>query len=75
MYIGNNEYGRAEVIKYQIQKGRSSITLRLRRGKKREIRRIFYRLKIKLISLKRIAISNLKLGALDVGAYRLLKKK
>tara|TARA_A100001011_G_C14092389_1_gene749194 strand:- start:17 stop:715 length:699 start_codon:yes stop_codon:yes gene_type:complete len=74
IYIGNNEYGRAEVIKYQIQKGRSFITLRLRRGKKREIRRIFYRLKIKLISLKRIAISNLKLGALDVGAFRLLKK-
>ena len=74
IYIGNNEYGRAEIVKYQIQKGRSFITLRLKRGKKREIRRIFYRLKIKLISLKRIAISNLKLGALDVGAFRPLKK-
>ena len=74
IYIGSNEYGKAEVKRYKIQKGRSFISLRLRRGKKREIRRIFYRLKIKLISLKRVAISNLKLGGLEVGAYRLLKK-
>ena len=74
IYIGSNEYGKAEVKTYKIQKGRSFISLRLRRGKKREIRRIFYRLKIKLISLKRVAISKLKLGGLEVGAYRLLKK-
>ena len=43
--------------------------------KKREIRRIFYRLKIKLMSLKRIGYSNLKLGNLRVGEYRELNKK
>ena len=74
IYIGANEYGRAEVVKYQIQKGRSFLLLRLKRGKKREIRRIFYRLNLKLISLKRVAISNLKLGGLEVGAFRTLMK-
>ena len=74
IYIGANEYGRAEVVKYQIQKGRSFLLLRLKRGKKREIRRIFYRLNLKLISLKRVAISNLKLGGLEVGAFRALMK-
>ena len=75
IYIGYKEYGRAEIIKQKTLKGRSNVQLRLRQGKKREIRRIFFRLKIKLLSLKRIGYSNLKLGNLRVGEYRELNQK
>ena len=70
IYIGYKEYGKAEIMKQETLKGRSNVQLRLRQGKKREIRRIFYRLKVKLLSLKRIGYSNLKLGNLRVGEYR-----
>ena len=75
IYIGYRDYGKAEIIKQETLKGRSNVQLRLRQGKKREIRRIFFRLKIKLLSLKRIGYSNLKLGNLRVGEYRELNKK
>ena len=75
IYIGYKEYGRAEIIKQETLKGRSNVQLRLRQGKKREIRRIFFRLKIKLLSLRRIGYSNLKLGNLKLGEYRKLNPK
>ena len=75
IYIGDKEYGRAEMIGQETEKGRSKVKLRLRQGKKREIRRIFFRLKIKLLSLKRIGYSNLKLGNLSEGEYRQLTSK
>ena len=75
IYIGYKEYGKAEIIKQETLKGRSNVQLRLRQGKKREIRRIFFRLKIKLLRLKRIAYANLKLGNLRVGEYRELNLK
>ena len=46
--------------------------LRLRQGKKREIRRIFFKLKFKLHALKRIGFSEIKLGNLKEGHYRQL---
>ncbi|MFL3015020.1 MAG: pseudouridine synthase [Candidatus Neomarinimicrobiota bacterium] len=75
IYIGDKEYGRAEMLDQETEKGRSKVKLRLRQGKKREIRRIFFRLKIKLLSLKRIGYSNLKLGNLSEGEYRQLTSK
>ena len=75
IYIGDKEYGRAEMVGQETEKGRSKVKLRLRQGKKREIRRIFFRLKIKLLSLKRIGYSNLKLGNLNEGEYRQLSAK
>ncbi len=75
IYIGDKEYGKAEIIKQEIHKGRSQIILRLRQGKKREIRRIFYRIKKKLLSLKRVGYSNLTLGDLKEGEYRRLTTK
>ena len=75
IYIGYKEYGKAEIIKQVTLKGRSKVQLRLRQGKKREIRRIFFRLKIKLLSLKRIGYSNLKLGNLKLGEYRKLNQE
>ena len=75
IYIGYKEYGKAEIIKQETSKSRSNVQLRLRQGKKREIRRIFFRLKIKLLSLKRIGYSNLRLGNLRIGEYRELNRK
>lgn len=70
LYIGYKEYGKAEILEQKIHKGRSKIILRMRQGKKREIRRIFHRLNKKLISLKRIGFASLKLGNLREGEYR-----
>jgi len=75
IYIGYNEYGKAEIVSQDTRKGRSKIVLRLKQGKKREIRRIFFRLRKKLISLKRIGYSNLSLGSLREGEYRYLQNK
>lgn len=70
LYIGYKEYGKAEILEQKVYKGRSKIILRMRQGKKREIRRIFHRLNKKLISLKRIGFASLKLGNLREGEYR-----
>ena len=75
IYIGFKEYGQAEVLEQSTQKTRSKVILRLRQGKKREIRRIFYKLNVKLISLKRISFSQIKLGALEEGSHRALTKR
>ena len=40
IYIGFKEFGQAEVLDQVTEKTRSKVTLRLRQGKKREIRRI-----------------------------------
>ena len=70
VYIGNKEYGKAEVLDQITKKGRSKLTLRLRHGKKREIRRLMYRVKVKLFNLRRINYAGLKLGSLKEGEYR-----
>ena len=75
VYIGFKEYGQAEVLEQSTQKTRSKVILRLRQGKKREIRRIFYKLNMKLIGLKRISFSQIKLGALEEGSHRALTKR
>ena len=74
IYIGFKEYGKAEIIDQVTEKKRSKVILRLKQGKKREIRRIFFKLKIKLFSLKRIAFSKIKLGSLKEGDFRELRK-
>jgi len=74
LYIGDKEYGKAEVLEQNTNKGRSSLILRLRQGKKREIRRLMYRIKIKLFSLKRIRYAGLELGNLKEREYRQLSK-
>ena len=74
IYIGFKEFGQAEVLDQVTEKTRSTVTLRLRQGKKREIRRIFFKLKVKLFSLKRISFSKIKLGTLKEGEYRELRK-
>ena len=72
VYIGDKEYGRAEVLDQETNKGRSKLILRLRHGKKREIRRLMYRVKVKLFNLRRTNYAGLKLGSLKEGEYRKL---
>ena len=47
VYIGQKEWGRAEVVDQKKIKGRVTLHLRLFQGKKREIRRIIFRMKRK----------------------------
>ena len=75
IYIGDKEYGKAEIISQETKKSRSTIILRLRQGKKREIRRIMYRFKLKLLTLKRIRFAGLSLGDLPENQYRTLTDK
>jgi len=75
IYIGDKEYGKAEIVSQDTKKGRSVVILRLHQGKKREIRRIMHRLKLKLLSLKRIRFAGLELGDLREHHYRTLNEK
>ena len=75
IYIGDKEYGKGEVLSQDTHKSRSIVMIRLRQGKKREIRRIMHRLKLKLISLKRIRFAGLELGHLPKSHYRQLTQK
>lgn len=50
------------------------LEITLTEGKNRQIKRMFQSFGIKLLSLKRIAIGNLKLGSLKPGQYRLLSE-
>ncbi len=74
IYIGQKEFGQAEILSQITEKTRSKVLLRLRHGKKREIRRIFCKLKFKLHNLKRIGFSKIKLGDLKEGHCRQLTK-
>ena len=51
------------------------MTLKLYEGKKREIRRIFRFLKIKLFSLQRVQYGEIILGNLPTGHWRILSEK
>ena len=53
-------------------RGRVILHLRLFQGKKREIRRIFYRLKRELFSLQRIKFGPIELNNLPLGQWRIL---
>ncbi len=70
IYIGENEFGKAEVVEQKTVKTRTTAVLRLRRGKKREIRRLFYHLKRKLFTLRRTDFGPLKLAGLPIGHWR-----
>ena len=72
IYIGDGEFGRSEFVHQKSVKKRSIVTLKLHEGKKREIRRIFRFLKIKLFSLQRIQYGEIILGNLPLGHWRFL---
>ena len=75
LYIGDGEFGRSEFVRQKSVKKRSIVTLKLYEGKKREIRRIFRFLKIKLFSLQRVQYGEIILGNLPTGHWRILSEK
>ena len=73
IYIGQKEWGKAEVLSQKKDRGRVVLHLKLFQGKKREIRRIIYRLKRELFSLQRIKFGPIELKDLPLGEWRALK--
>ena len=74
IYIGQKEWGRADILEQKKYKGRTTVIMRLYQGKKREIRRIVYRTKKNLFSLKRIQFGPIHLDNTPEGAFRELSK-
>ena len=74
IYIGQKEWGRADILEQKKHKGRTTVIMRLYQGKKREIRRIAYRMKKNLFSLKRIQFGPIHLDNTPEGAFRELSK-
>jgi len=75
IFIGDGEFGSGEIVKQVTRKTRSTITIRLQQGKKREIRRIFYSLGKKVYSLHRFQYGTMVLGNLQPGQWRGLTQK
>ena len=72
--IGEGEIGKAMFVNQKAIKGRAQVRLILKQGKKREIRRIFRTLKIKLYDLKRVSFAGVQLNGLKEYEYRILNK-
>jgi pseudouridine synthase len=70
IYIGQKEWGRAEILSQKKDRGRIIVHLRLFQGKKREIRRMMYRMKRKLFSLQRTKFGPIELGDIALGEWR-----
>lgn len=76
MDIGEGEYAQGIKIVKEFNKGRRFIiTIILKEGKKRQIRRMFGRLGYDLLSLRRTRMGNLKLGTLPTGRWKFVKKE
>ncbi|MEE8340563.1 MAG: pseudouridine synthase [Candidatus Neomarinimicrobiota bacterium] len=75
IFIGDGEFGRAEIVKQATRKTRSAVIIRLRQGKKREVRRIFHFIGKKVYSLHRYQYGKLKIGNLQIGQWRGLSQK
>ena len=70
IYIGQKQWGKAEILEQKKNKGRTTVLLRLYQGKKREIRRIVYRMKKTLFSLKRTQFGRIHLDNTPIGDFR-----
>lgn len=76
MIIGDGEYVHGIKIIKEWNKGRRTIvTVLLKEGKNRQIRKMFGKLGYHVQSLKRTRINNLKLGTLPVGKWKFVKKE
>ena len=73
--IGEGEIGKAIVVNQKMIKGRFQVRLILKQGKKREIRRIFRTLKIKLYELNRVSFAGVGLEGLKESEHRILNEK
>ena len=72
VFIGDKDWGRADILEQKTVKKRSIVRLQLRQGKKREIRRIFEFQDIRVFSLHRLSYGKIKLGDLPEGNWRRL---
>ena len=65
-----------EIIKQGVDEiiGENDLIEKLKQGKKREIKRIFRSLKIKLFSLHRVSYGEVKIGNLKEGEFRYLNE-
>ena len=70
IYIGQKQWGKAEILEQKKNKGRTTVLMRLYQGKKREIRRIVYRMKKNLFSLKRTQFGPIRLENTPIGDFR-----
>ncbi|MFQ6611978.1 MAG: pseudouridine synthase [Fidelibacterota bacterium] len=75
VYIGQKEWGYGNVLDQKTVKKRTTVHLELNHGKKREVRRIMYRMKRELFSLRRIKFGPIKLGKLAAGEWRELNER
>ena len=74
IYIGQKQWGKAEILEQKKNKGRTTVLMRLYQGKKREIRRIVYRMKKTLFSLKRTQFGPIHLDNTPIGSFRNLSE-
>ena len=70
LYIGEGEWGRAKVVKQTTVKKRTTLTLRMTEGKKREVRRLLTTLKRRIFNLSRVQFGPVVLGDLPLGQWR-----
>jgi len=75
IYIGEGDFGKGVIENQKTHKTRSIIKIRLKQGKKREVRRIFEFLNKKVYTLHRYQYGNLRLGNLTPGQWRGLSKE
>lgn len=65
----------AEVVVIEKQEGRVVLEVTIYEGRNRQIRRMFESLNIEVARLKRISIGGVKLGMLQIGAWRNLDER
>ncbi|PLX26387.1 pseudouridine synthase [Candidatus Parcubacteria bacterium] len=72
----DDDFVQGIIIKKEFNKGRRTIvTVILKEGKNRQIRKMFGNLGYHVQSLKRTRINKLKLGVLPIGKWKLVKKE
>ncbi len=75
MHIGHNEtVGGIEILEAKQRGRRFVITVILREGKNRQIRKMFGQLGYRITSLRRTRIAKAKLGVLPIGQWKFIEK-
>lgn len=76
MDIGEGEYVKGLEFVEERRVGRHyRVTVKLTEGKNRQLRRMFGRLGLDIVSLKRTHIANLSIGTIPVGRWKYVKKE
>ena len=72
MVVGGEQFQPAEVRMLETTTGQSRVSMVLREGRKREVRRLWQELGHRVIDLQRVRIDGLQLGDLEEGTLRSL---